>query len=98
MARTDQQRTELEKLGVRLVVMKLVASGYDRGAEVYGFKGLLRGDAEDWLVEQEQDEHDSRPRRCAWRRRRTRNRPKRSAGRRSRASGRGWRSARARSP
>ena len=56
MALTDQQRAELEKLGVRLVVMRLDASGNGPGALVFGFKDLLRGDAEGWLIEKAQDD------------------------------------------
>lgn len=49
MAVTDQQRTELARLGTRIVQMRLDATGNDPGALVEGTKDMPRRDVEDWL-------------------------------------------------
>ncbi len=51
---TQNQRTELEALGVQNVRIKLVSYGGGRSGDLPGFLssgGATRGDVEDWLAE-----------------------------------------------
>jgi hypothetical protein len=58
MALTDQQRAELERLGLSNVLVKLAQPGTGRGAALGGFPSgdMTRGDVEDWTGEKLADQ------------------------------------------
>ncbi len=58
MPLTDNQLAELEKLGVRAVLLRLENSGTGRGATMQHMaSGIMqRGDVEDWLAQRTREE------------------------------------------
>jgi hypothetical protein len=65
---TDEQRKELEAHGAMSIRFKLMQHGAGRGASMSGFKcgDIIRGDIEDWLMEQSKTEAEQQSATLRW--------------------------------